>query len=79
MAFEPKYRKNEEEILKANVQTQAAATAQKETMARLSELRPVVTSAVDHQRVVAQQIIGEAWKSLEKAVPRDSALRTLLG
>ncbi len=73
------YKKSDEEMLAANVQTQAAAREQMETQARLAQLKPRVTSTIDHQRVVAQQILVEAYRSLEKGIPRDYSLRTLLG
>lgn len=73
------YKRSEEETLAANVQTQAAAREQRETQTRLALLKPRVTSTVDHQRVVAREIVLEAYKSLEKGIPRDYSLKTLLG
>jgi len=73
------YRKSEEDILKANVQTQKAAEAQKETQSRLSELRPVVRNTDEQLRIKTQMIVLETYKALERGIPRDSALKTLLG
>jgi hypothetical protein len=75
----PLYKKNEEEILKVNVQTQKAAEAQKETQSRLAELRPVVRDKSEQARVIAQTIVLDTYKALERGIPRDSSLKTLLG
>jgi Tfp pilus assembly protein PilO len=75
----PVYRKNEEEILKANVQTQQSAAQQKETQSRLSELRPVVRNTEKQLEVKTQMIVLETFKALERGMPKDCGLRTLLG
>lgn len=76
---QPVYRKAEDEVMAVKVQTQQVYEATKEAQSRLAQLKPVVTSTVDQQRVIAQQIVLETYKSLEKGIPKDYSLRTLLG
>ncbi|MDD5340507.1 MAG: hypothetical protein PHV13_04645 [Candidatus ainarchaeum sp.] len=72
------YRKAEE-VLETNAQTQAAAAAQREAQQRLSQLRPVVRDKSEQARVIAQTIVLDTYKALERGIPPGSSLRTLLG
>jgi hypothetical protein len=72
------YRKAEE-VLETNAQTQAAAAAQRETQQRLSQLRPVMRDKSEQARVIAQTIVLETYKALERGIPPGSSLKTLLG
>lgn len=78
---QPVYRKTEDEVAAVKVQppAQQQVEATREAQSRLAQLKPVVTSTVDQQRVIAQQIVLEAYKSLEKGIPQGYSLRTLLG
>jgi hypothetical protein len=75
----PVYRKNEEDILKANIHTQQNAAQQKETQSALSQIRPVVRNTEKQLEVKTQMIVLSTYDALKQGIPKDSAFRTLFG